>query len=142
MATDTPSQPAEAPLAPPPSSTATPDAPPSPPLPQKPVPAAPGPRASRLQEVFADRLKHTLAKLSYPNIAACYPTIAAQHPPTLRSIQSQMVSIMESRAVRHFEAILEERDVVRKLNELEDLVAQAGQRRAEGDIDGRPAPTP
>jgi kinetochore protein NNF1 len=103
---------------------------------------APGPRAARLQEVFADRLKHTLAKLSYPNIAACYPTIAAKHPPTLRSIQGQMVSIMESRAARHFEAILEERDVVRKLNELEGLVAQAGQRRAEGDIDGRPAPTP
>lgn len=153
MATDTPSQPSSEPTPlphpPPPPSTTNPDAaaaaavaPPSPPLPQKPVPATPGPRASRLQEVFADRLRHTLAKLSYANIAACYPTVAARHPPTLRSIQAQMVAILEQRAAREFDAILEERDVVRKLNELETLVEQAARRRAEGDMDGRVAPTP
>lgn len=95
-----------------------------------------------MQEVFEDRLRHTLAKLSYQNVAACYPTIAAKSPAILRSIQSQMVSVMELKAKTYFERILEERDVVRKLNELEGLVAAAGQRRAEGEMDGRAAPTP
>ncbi|OIW33228.1 Nnf1-domain-containing protein [Coniochaeta ligniaria NRRL 30616] len=144
MATDTPSQPSDPPL--PPSttttSTTTPSAPASPPLPLPPIALAPGPRASRLQEVFADRLKHTLAKLSYPNIASCYPTIAAKQPSTLKSIQAQMVAILEARAAREFETVMRDRDVVRKLNELEDLVAVAGQRRGEGEMDGRGAPTP
>jgi kinetochore protein NNF1 len=92
--------------------------------------------------VFADRLKHTLDKLSYRNVAACYPTIAAKQPAMLRAIQAQMVQVMEAKAAAHFERTLEERDAVRRLNELEDLVAAAGQRRAEGEMDGRGAPTP
>lgn len=143
MATADPPLDSEPPLPQPPSAAAAAASPPaSPPLPSKPVLAVPGPRASRLQEVFEDRLRHTLAKLSYPNVAACYPTIAAKSPAILRSIQGQMVSVMELKAKTYFERILEDRDVVRKLNELEGLVAAAGQRRAEGEMDGRAAPTP
>lgn len=144
MATDNPPSPPEPALpAPPTTTTTTTVSPPaSPPLPSKPVPVAPGPRAARLQEVFQDRLRHTLAKLSYQNVAACYPTIAAKSPAMLRSIQSQMVSVMEQKAKSYYEQIIEDRDAVRKLNELEGLVAAAGQRRAEGEMDGRAAPTP
>jgi len=139
MATDPPSPP----IPPPPStSTSFVTTPTSPPLPPKPTPLAPGPRAARLQEVFADRLQHTLAKLSYQNVAACYPTIAARSPAILKMIQGQVVSVMEAKARSHFDRILAERDVVRKLNELEGLVAAAGQRRAEGEMDGRGPPAP
>lgn len=146
MATDAPTQP---PAEPNPdnapgttSPTTQPSAPASPPLPARPVPLAPGPRAARLQEVYADRLRHTLARLSYANVAACYPTIAARSAATLRSMQGQMVSLLESRGRREFEQVLEGRDVVRKLNELEGLVAEAGRRRGEGEMDGVGAPVP
>ena len=36
-------------------------------------------------------LAHTLAKIGWDNFAACYPTIAAQAPSTLRAVQKQMV---------------------------------------------------
>lgn len=117
-------------------------APPSPPLPPKPVALTPGPRAARLEEVFRDRLRHTLSKLSYNNVAACYPTIAARAPATLRAVQGQMVSLLGSRCEKEFARILEDRDVVRKLNELEALVGDAGRRRAEADFDGRAPPVP
>ena len=53
--------------------------------------AAPGPRASRFQDVLDRSLAHTLAKIGWDNFAACYPTIAAQAPSPLRAVQKQMV---------------------------------------------------
>lgn len=68
------------------------DAPPaSPPLPSKHTAVTPGPRAARLQDVFADRLRRTLDRVSWPNFAACYPTMAANAPATLQFVQRQMV---------------------------------------------------
>jgi len=104
--------------------------------PTQPAPV-PGPRASRLQAVYADRLGRTLAKLSYPNVAACYPTVAARAPNVLRAVQAQMVSLLDSRGRREFDAVVDQRDVVRRLNELEGLVAEAERRRGEAGMDGR-----
>ncbi|KAB5558065.1 Nnf1-domain-containing protein [Coniochaeta sp. 2T2.1] len=142
MATDEP------PLPPPPRSASTTPLdnnhpnPPSPALPQAPIPLTPGPRASRLQEVYADRLRATLAKVSYANFASCYPTIAQNKPALLKSIQAQMVSILQDRCMREFDQILAQRDTVRKLNELEALVGRAARMGGEGEIDGREAPVP
>ncbi|KAB5570660.1 Nnf1-domain-containing protein [Coniochaeta sp. 2T2.1] len=146
MATDEP----PLPPSPPPCASTTPlennnnppHNPPSPALPPAPVPLTPGPRASRLQEVYADRLRATLAKVSYANFASCYPTIAANKPALLKSIQAQMVSILQDRCMREFGQILAARETVRKLNELEALVGRAGRKRGEGEIDGREAPVP
>lgn len=64
----------------------------SPPLPTRHTAQAPGPRASRFQDVLDSTLAHTLAKISWDNFAACYPTIAAQSKPgMLRAVQRQMV---------------------------------------------------
>jgi kinetochore protein NNF1 len=67
----------------------------SPPLPARHTAVTPGPRATRLQELFASSLTHTLAKISWENFASCYPTIAANAPGTLKAVQRQMVDRLE-----------------------------------------------
>jgi kinetochore protein NNF1 len=67
---------------------------PPPPPPQETAaaaPIAPGPRAARLQALFASTAKHTLDKINQDNFAACFPTIAARAPGTLEFVQRQMV---------------------------------------------------
>lgn len=81
--------------------------PPSPPLPPKHVPATPGPRATGLREVYRRALSHTLEKVSWDNVAACYPTVAARAPATLRAVQGQMVELLREKCnVRSFSSTL------------------------------------
>ncbi|KAK6068828.1 spindle pole protein [Seiridium cupressi] len=118
-------------------------APASPPLPAKHTPVAPGPRAARFQKVLDDSLSHTLGKISWENFASCFPTIAAQAPGTLRAVQRQMVDRLGSLCRKEFESIVQNRNVVAKLNELESLVSQAEQRRDEAGLaDADEAPVP
>lgn len=63
----------------------------SPPPPTRHTPIAPGPRAARLQELYAQRLRRTLAKLGWANFAGCYPTVANKAEGVLRQVQAQMV---------------------------------------------------
>ena len=67
------------------------DEPASPPLPEKHVAATPGPRATRLRDLYAQALEHTLGKLAWDNFAACYPTVAGRAEGVLRQVQGQMV---------------------------------------------------
>ncbi|ROT38531.1 Nnf1-domain-containing protein [Sodiomyces alkalinus F11] len=117
------------------------DPPASPPLPQKHTPATPGPRATRFIEMYHGALRRTLSRVSYDNFATCFPTIATYAPNALRNVQNQMVDYLEDRCIKEFEAILEERDVIRKLNELETLNAEAEARRHEAPADA-PEPIP
>lgn len=57
----------------------------------------PGPRAKRLQELFALSLQRTLSKLSYDKVAGCYPTISKKADPILKQIQKQMVEKLQSK---------------------------------------------
>jgi kinetochore protein NNF1 len=111
------------------------------PQPQPQPQPQPGPRAQRLQQVYAASLSRTLDKLSYENISTCYPTIARRASPTLRQVQGQMVERLRDKCEREFDAIMGARDVVRKMNDLEGLIADAEGRRklhAQGDA----VPTP
>lgn len=63
----------------------------SPPLPARHVQVTPGPRAAGFQNLLDKSLESTLKKVSWENFAACYPTIAAQAPATLKAVQKQMV---------------------------------------------------
>lgn len=96
----------------------------------------PGPRAARFQKVLDDTLTHTLGKVGWDNFAACYPTIATNAAPALRSVQRQMVDRLGVLCRREFDAVLQARAVVPRLNELESLVSEAGRRRDEaGPVD-------
>ncbi|EMR67788.1 putative spindle pole protein [Eutypa lata UCREL1] len=113
----------------------------SPPLPTRHTAQAPGPRASRFQDVLDSTLAHTLAKISWDNFAACYPTIAAQSKPgMLRAVQRQMVERLGALCKKEFGSILEARNVVARLNELETLVLEAERRRDEAGMAGQEEP--
>ncbi|OPB43103.1 hypothetical protein A0O28_0087390 [Trichoderma guizhouense] len=107
--------------------------------PQQPV--VPGPRASRLQELYAQSLKRTLGKLKWDNFAACYPTVASRAEPVLKQVQAQMVEKLGEKCEKEFESILVTRQVVPKLNDLETLISEATHRRISAPPDA-PKPTP
>ncbi|EGE01763.1 MIND kinetochore complex component Nnf1 [Trichophyton equinum CBS 127.97] len=105
---------------------------PSPP-PAAPVPLTPGPRASRLQQVFSQALLHTIRTNSYANFSACFPTPAKHVPRSLESVWRQLNAKLEESARAEFDDILHERGVVRGLNELDRLVGEAKLRRENGE---------
>ncbi|KAI1504201.1 Nnf1-domain-containing protein [Biscogniauxia marginata] len=109
------------------------------PLPARHTPQTPGPRASRFQDVLASSLNHTLGKIGWDNFATCYPTVAARAPGVLRAVQRQMVERLGALCKKEFDSILQARNVVAKLNELESLVSEAERRRDEA---GEDAETP
>ncbi|TLS29805.1 hypothetical protein PpBr36_00338 [Pyricularia pennisetigena] len=69
-------------------------APASPPLPARHTAVAPGPRATALQQAFDEALNRTLAKLEWDKFAACYPTVSARAPNSLRSVQQRVVGLL------------------------------------------------
>lgn len=111
--------------------TQRPGASPSPP-PPAPVPLTPGPRASKLQEIFDKALARTLRANSYANFSGCFPTPAKHVPASLESVWRQLNAKLEESAKAEFEDILAERDAVRQLNELDRLVGEARVRKERG----------
>ncbi|KAH6849983.1 Nnf1-domain-containing protein [Chaetomium sp. MPI-CAGE-AT-0009] len=117
--------------------------PPAPALaPPPPPPPAPGPRAARLQALFASTAKHTLDKISKENFGACFPTMSQRAPGTLEFVQRQMVERLGGLWNKEFETIMANRQVVARLNELEDLVGDATRRRMEADDPSSPPVPP
>jgi len=85
----------------PPFSAAAADAAPAP-APASPGPppttsAAPDVRAQKLQALFDAALDATLAKVSYENFAACFPTAAQHRPDTLRRFWADFVARLGER---------------------------------------------
>lgn len=126
------------------SSHSVPAPSPSPP-PAPPIAETPGPRATKLQTLFANALTHTLKTCSYANFSACFPTPAKHVPESLQALWKQMNTRIEEFARREFEAIVRERDVIRNLNELDRLVGEAKRRRERGgggDVESRVVDVP
>lgn len=101
-----------------------------------PVPLAPGPRATALTAAFTSALSRTLKTMSYPAFSACFPTPAAKASGILKSVHGQITAKIDESSKREFEDIMQERDVVRGLNELERLVTEARRRRETGVLEG------
>lgn len=101
-----------------------------------PLPAAgsqtPGPRASRLHQVFDQALARTIRANSYANFASCFPTPARHVPASLESVWRQLNAKLEESAKAEFEEIVAEREAVNNLNELDQLISEARSRREEG----------
>ncbi|KAI0123841.1 Nnf1-domain-containing protein [Xylariales sp. AK1849] len=129
--------------APTPSQEPDPAPPASPPLPTPHNAVTPGPRAARFQTVLDQCLSRTLGKITWDNFASCYPTIAAQASGTLKAVQRQMVERLGVLCKKEFDSILQSRNVVAKLNDLESLVSEAQRRRDEaGLVDEKDIPVP
>ncbi|KAK1756194.1 kinetochore-associated protein NNF1 [Echria macrotheca] len=110
----------------------------SPPLPERHTPITPGPRAARLQDVFGTALRRTLARMSVDNFGACYPTIAREAPRTLESVQRQTVERLAGLCEKEFQSILQSRNVIPRLNELEALLSDAATRRQSSPAGSEP----
>lgn len=108
-----------------------PTAPASPP-PPAPTSQVPGPRASRLNQVFGQALARTLRANSYANFAGCFPTPARHVPASLENVWRQLNAKLEESANAEFEEIVAEREAVEHLNELDRLVGEARTRK-EGE---------
>ncbi|CAI7620174.1 unnamed protein product [Penicillium manginii] len=88
-----------------------------------------GPRASRLHQVFNQALARTLKANSFTNFASCFPTPARHVPASLESVWRQLNAKLEESAKAEFEEIVEEREAVAHLNELDRLVSEARERK-------------
>ncbi|KAJ5901139.1 hypothetical protein N7504_007132 [Penicillium tannophilum] len=116
-----------------PASTSAP-----PPAPESQIP---GPRASRLIQVFDQALARTLRANSYSNFAGCFPTPARHVPASLESVWRQLNAKLEEGAKAEFEEIIAEREAVKHINELDRLVAEARIRKdSEGESGNEPQP--
>ncbi|MCJ1486642.1 hypothetical protein MMC06_006820 [Schaereria dolodes] len=115
---------------------------PSPPSAPPPIALTPGNLASYLSDLYSRALSKTLQSCSYTNFAACFPTPARLKPDALKSVWEQIVGKIKERAVSEFEDIMVERDVVRSLNELERLKAEAESRRKREVVDGKDGEVP
>ncbi|KAI9771901.1 MAG: hypothetical protein M1840_001671 [Geoglossum simile] len=102
---------------------------PSPPPIPIPIPATPGRRATALQTLFTDALKHSTKTINYENFASCFPTPARHCPGFMYKLWSQLIAAFEARAQAEFESILQERAIVANLNGLDDLIAEARRRK-------------
>ncbi|KAI5294796.1 hypothetical protein KEM52_003174 [Ascosphaera acerosa] len=91
-----------------------------------------GPRAARLGQVYAKALHSTLRANSYANFAACFPTPAARAARTLESVWRQLNSKLELSAQAEFQDILQERNAIGGLNELDRMIAEARERQRSG----------
>ena len=95
-----------------------------------------GLRASRLHQVFDQALARTLRANSYANFSGCFPTPARHVPASLESVWRQLNAKLEESAKAEFEEILEERDAVRHLNDLDRSVSEAKVRKEKENENG------
>ncbi|OAF55341.1 hypothetical protein VC83_08203 [Pseudogymnoascus destructans] len=105
---------------------------PSPSEPQAVPPIEPGPRARALLTLHDAALSSTLSALPAPTFLACFPLLSTLAPDALRAVHAQMVDRLREAARADFGAILEERGVLGRLNELEVLIGEARGRRERG----------
>ncbi|POS86469.1 hypothetical protein EPUL_001324 [Erysiphe pulchra] len=116
------------------------------PQPAVPIPSNPGPRATAFTTLYHSALQSTLNAISYESFASCFPLISAQAPQALRAMWQGMRDGLEAFAVSEFELILQERDVVGRLNALESIIADANRRRdahlASGEASEKQVPAP
>lgn len=96
-----------------------------------PTPSAPGPRATALQKLYNDAINHILKTCSYSNFSTCFPTPAQQVPGSLKMLHEQFTHKLGDSMRKEFESILEERNVVASLNELDRLIDDAKARKAK-----------
>jgi kinetochore protein NNF1 len=111
------------------SATETPSSPP----PQAPTPLTPGPRATAFLNLYNSALDSTLKSISYDSFSSCFPIISTQADAALRGMHAGMISRLGVFAREEFDAIVEERRVVERVNGLEGIIGEARRRKAEGE---------
>ncbi|CCE83912.1 Piso0_004509 [Millerozyma farinosa CBS 7064] len=93
-------------------------------------------RYERLRLVCQKALEQSIKKsLSMEQIKKCYPTISSskEGERSLEIARSQIVKFWHTNSMKEFDLIFKERDIETKLNELDEIVQKAQERKAKGD---------
>ncbi|KAK9235143.1 Nnf1-domain-containing protein [Lipomyces kononenkoae] len=96
-------------------------------------------RNQRLLEIFQRSLQACTQTLTFDKLSQCYPYVAEHGAAGLREAMNQAMRFWETSSTREFHAILEERNVDRKLAELDTLIEEARDRKKRsenGEIEG------
>ncbi|OQO08682.1 hypothetical protein B0A48_06552 [Cryoendolithus antarcticus] len=94
-----------------------------------PVQATPGPRATALQQLYGDAVTHILKTCNYENFASCFPTPAREASQSLQQLHEEFTERLGASMRMNFDQIVEERNVVPSLNELDQLIEDAKRRK-------------
>ncbi|QIW97222.1 hypothetical protein AMS68_002740 [Peltaster fructicola] len=95
------------------------------------VTATPGPRAAALQRLYSDATTHVLKTCSYKSFASCFPSPAHARPDILKDLHKQFTTDLGRQMRLNFDVILQDSDVVQRLNELDYLIDDAKRKRAK-----------
>ena len=107
-----------------------------------PAPAAPQPnpetivsqRYTRLQRLYRDALRATLAANSYENFAACFPTPAKYCPKALEGVWAQLNARLSEECTKDFEKICRERNIEAALGSWEQLIEDAADDSVDSSV--------
>ncbi|KAK9449461.1 Nnf1-domain-containing protein [Limtongia smithiae] len=86
-------------------------------------------RNDRLTDVFNRSLQSSTKALTFDKLAQCYPYVAEHGRLGLREAMNQAMRFWETSATREYNAILRERNVRQKLDELDVLIDEARARK-------------
>ncbi|KAF2110176.1 Nnf1-domain-containing protein [Lophiotrema nucula] len=108
------------------------------PTPAPPIADAPGVRAQGLINVFNQAVKASLDKCSPDSFASCFPTTAQYGPEILDDIRRQLVDQLDRTWKANFETVMQQKDVVKSLNALDQSIedARLRRRRVEASANG------
>lgn len=87
-----------------------------------------GLRASKLREAMTRALANTQKKWSYDRVASCFPAVVESNPDSFKHAHAQVEEFLRKAVMEEYENILISRDVVRKLNDLDGIIAEAQHR--------------
>ncbi|KAK3835102.1 MAG: Nnf1-domain-containing protein [Linnemannia elongata] len=88
-----------------------------------------GPRMTRLRGILSKSLQETLKACNYNAIQECFPILATTNPDELHEAHEKVCQFLKVEVENEFGQIIEERNVIFKLNGLDRLIADA---RAKG----------
>ncbi|KAJ1551513.1 hypothetical protein HK405_014366, partial [Cladochytrium tenue] len=87
-------------------------------------------RARKLRVAFELALRAAVSKLSQKNLEASFPRLAKSIPEQLEAVREQTVEFIQAAAQEEFDIIMEKRNVVARLAELDHVIENG--RRADG----------
>lgn len=92
-------------------------------------------RYERLKLVCKKALEQSIKKsLSMDQIKTCYPTIAStdEGQKSLEIARSQIIKFWHNNSTKEFDLIFKERNIETKLNELDEIIQKAEERKLQG----------
>lgn len=83
-----------------------------------------GARMRHLRRVLDHAVKFSVKAFSLPNLNKSFPSLAREAHEPLKAAQQQIVEYMQATLLNEFERIVENRELCRKLNEIDEMVTE------------------